>query len=102
MEESVFLKRIKKIEILCLQETQCGISETNSLSVEGYRLFPFERKKSGNNRYFGGSLLLVKREIREGIKIVDSVNGDILWIKLQKKFSDLKRISSFALLTPPH
>ena len=54
LEETVFLQKIKKLEILCLQETQCGISETNSLSVEGYRLIPFQRKKSGNNRYFGG------------------------------------------------
>ena len=90
LEETVFLEKIKKIEILCLQETQCGISETTSLSLEGYRLIPFERNKSGNNRYFGGPLLLIKRGIRKGIKILDSVNGDIIWIKLQKDFFGLE------------
>ena len=70
---------------------QCGISETNSLSLEGYRLIPFQRKKSGNNRYFGGSLLLIKNEIRSGIKIIDSLGGDIIWIKIQKEFFGLEK-----------
>ena len=90
LEETVFLEKIKKIEILCLQETQCGISETTSLSLEGYRLIPFERNKSGDSRYFGGPLLLMKSGIRKGIKILDSVNGDIICIKLQKDFFGLE------------
>ena len=97
LEESTFLKRISSFEIFCLQETQCGISETNSLSIEGYRLIPFQRKKSGNNRYFGGSLLLIKNEIRSGIKIIDSLGG----LKSRKSFLDLKRIFTPVLSMPP-
>ena len=48
---------------------QGGISETHSLSLEGYRLITFERYKGGDTRSFGGSPLLIKSEIRDGINV---------------------------------
>ena len=91
LNDPEFRKRLRSFEILCLQETQCGPNETASLSVEGYKLFPFHRKISGNNRHFGGSLLIIKSEIRPGIKIVNTFDGDKIWIMLLKEYFNLEK-----------
>ena len=95
-------KIIKQFEILCLQEIQCGPSEAERLSLTGYQLIPFHRKKSSNNRYFGGSLLIIKNEIRNSIKIIESHNADIIWVKLLKKHFGFERdvFICFAYVTP--
>ena len=59
--DPVMLERIKSFDILALQETQCGPSETKGLSVHGFCLLPFHRKISLNNRYFGGMIILIKK-----------------------------------------
>ena len=86
LSDPEFLKRLNNFDILCLQETQCGPKDTQSLSVQGYSLIPFHRKKSGNSRYYGGSLLLIKTGLRKGIKVLESTNGDSIWLKLKKYF----------------
>ena len=91
LDDSEFLKRLKQFEILCLQEIHCGQSDTQSLSVKGYKLFPFHRQISNNNRYYGGSLLFVKDEIRDGVKIIQTLGGDKIWIRLKKEFFNLER-----------
>ena len=60
LDEPEFMKRLKKFDIFCLQEILCGPQDTKSLSVPGYRILPFHRKVSTNNRYYGGSLLCKK------------------------------------------
>ena len=60
LEDFEVQKRIKKFDIFCLQETQCGANEIKS-SMSDFRIYPFQRKISANNRYFGGSLLLIKK-----------------------------------------
>ena len=82
-----FIKRLRSFEILCLQETQCGPKDTESLAIEGYHLFPFHRKMSRNGRFFGGSLLIVKNNMRSGVKIINNQ----IWIKLTKSFFNLKK-----------
>ena len=86
LHDPEFEKRLKSFEILCLQETQCGPKETEALAIKGYHIIPFHRKISDNKRYFGGTLLVVKEEIREGIKIIENFEGDKTWIKLKKDF----------------
>ena len=103
IEDPGFKKRLKLFEILCLRETQCGPSDTKSLYLQGYRLFPYHRKISGNNRYYGGTLIIVKCEIRSGIKIIGNLHGDKIWIKLKKYFFHFER-DIFVCFTyaPPH
>ena len=91
LEDDEFIKRLKCYDILCLQEIQCGQKDTQSLSVEGYHLHPFHRKISKNNRHFGGSLILIKKTIKKGISFVKDYKGDIIWIKLDKKFFGFKK-----------
>ena len=54
LDDPELRKRIKMFDIFCLQETQCGVNETELLKVPGYRLYPFQRKISKNNRYIFG------------------------------------------------
>ena len=86
LQDPEFIKRLDDFDILCLQETQSGPQDTKSLSVQGYSLIPFHRKKSNNSRYFGGSLILIKSCLRKGVKVIESLNGDSIWLKLQKTF----------------
>ena len=61
-------------------------TNTQILSVPGYCIISFHRKVSENSRYFGGSMLLIKKGIRKGIKVFDSLDGDKIWIRLKKDF----------------
>ena len=84
LEDPEFIKRVRNFDILCLQETQCGLKDTQSLSLQGYRLIPFQRNVSNNSRYYGGSLILIKMGLRKGVKVMESRNGDTIWLKLKK------------------
>ena len=91
LEDPAFLKRLNNFDILCLQEIQCGPKDTQSLSLQGYSLIPFHRKESGNSRYYGVSLFLIKSGLRKGVKVVESINGDSIWLKLKKEFFHFER-----------
>ena len=80
------IERVSSFDILALQEIQCGPSETQGLSVHGFCMLPFHRKMSANKRYFGGMMILIRKSLRKGIKIVDNFNSDKVWIKLDKMF----------------
>ena len=90
LDDQEILKRIQTFEIFCIQETQCGINEAKSIKVPGYCLYPYQRKISKNNRHFGGSLILIRNELRAGVKIIESKIADIIWIKLLKSFFNLE------------
>ena len=86
------IARISSFDILALQGIQCGPSETQGLSVHGFCMLPFHRKMSMNKRYFGGLMILIRKSLRKGIKIIDNLKQNYLnffWIKLDKKFFNL-------------
>ena len=85
LDDTEFLRRLNQFEILFLQEIHCGKTDTQSLSVKCNKLYPFHRMISINNRRYGGTLLIIKNEIREGVKIMQSFGGDKVWIKLKKR-----------------
>ena len=91
LEDQAFLERLGKFDILCLQEIQCGPKDTQSLSVQGYRLVPYHRKQSDNSRFFGGTLIMIKSGIRKGVKVMEHRNGDSIWLKLKKHFFGLEK-----------
>ena len=89
LREPEFLNILKAHDILCVQETHCGPKDIPSHHLKNYNSIPHCRGKSGNNRYFGGMLLLIKKNIRKGVKISNSDNPDILGITLKKEFFNL-------------
>ena len=101
-EDPAFQSRVRQFDILCLQETHCGPKHAQSICIEGYKHYLFHRTQSNNNRYIVGSLLIVKNEIKNGFRIIKSVDGDKVWLKLDKKnFNVSKDIFICFTYVPP-
>ena len=67
LEDPCFLKTLSRFDILCLQETHIS-QEENVKIPKGFRPIPHCRRISGNSRYFGGLLILIRKSIYPGIK----------------------------------
>ena len=63
LREPEFLNTLKAHDILCVQETHCGPNDIPSQHIKNYNSIPHCRVRSGNNRYFGGMILLIKKNI---------------------------------------
>ena len=101
LKDDEFIKRLQCYDILCLQEIKCGQKDTQGLTVDGYHLYPFHRKISKNNRYFGGSLIFIKNSIKKGVSFVKNFKGDITWVKLDKTFFGLRKNLSICFAYAP-
>ena len=88
--EPEFISTLEAHDILCIQETHCGKNDIPSSHIKNYFPIPHCRGKSANNRYFGGMLLLIKKNIRQGVKISSTEDPDILGITLKKDFFNLQ------------
>ena len=66
----------------------------------GYKAFPYHQNIS--KRLFGGILLFVKKNLRNGVKILENDKKDKLWIKLKKDFFGLEKdiFICFAYIPP--
>ena len=85
LNDESFINTLKKCDILCLQETHLAQGD-NIPSLENFNSVPHCREKSGNNRYFGGFLLLIRKSIAKGIKINKNKDVDVLEVTLLKHF----------------
>ena len=102
LEDTNFLGVLKAHDILCLQETHCGQNDLMSSHLKTYNSIPHCRKMSSNNRYFGGMMLLIRRTVRKGVKIIPSDNPDILGILLLKDFFGLPEdLNVWFVYAPP-
>ena len=90
LDEEIVLNRIKQFDILALQETWCSPKEANSIMIDGFKIIHLHRRKSNNNRYYGGMSILIKNNIRPGITFLTS-EADRVWIKLDHKFFGIER-----------
>ena len=91
LDDPEVLNRISEFDVFCFQEIQCSDKDVAPLTIPNFRKFPFTRKVSSNNRFYGGSLLLIKSNLKEGIKIVENNNPEKIWIKFEKKFFNLDK-----------
>ena len=66
--DDIFLKSISTHDIVLLAETHLGYCD--NVNISGFHYFPVCRPVSRNNRYFGGSAILSKAEIKKGVKII--------------------------------
>ena len=88
IETKPFLETLKIFDILCLQETHIGNNEVLQ-ELDDFHCIPHCRKISANNRYFGGFLVLIRKSIRKGVKILKGEDQDMIEIFLLKKFFGL-------------
>ena len=80
-EQKAFFERIKKHDIMCFSEVQCGTE--NIPRLEGYRCLQLCRGINEiNNCYYGGLCVFYKTYLRKGISFLPNVNTDFIWIKL--------------------
>ena len=90
LDEDKFKSDIRKFDVLCLQETHCHQKEKFSIPDEYFSTPHCRNITSQNSRYFGGMLLLIKKQYRKGIKINKNLDVDALEITLLHNFFDMK------------
>ena len=84
-----FINEIKEKDIICLMEIHCSLE--NSLMLEGFRSVHLIRPKSkGTNKRSGGISVFVKTQLRTGVKFLENLNNNYIWLKLCKSFFGLK------------
>ena len=77
LNDDIFLKSMNAFDILCLQETH--VSNTENLDApENFVAIPHCRNVSGNGRYFGGMLLLIRKSLRKGVMTRFEMPGTML------------------------
>ena len=86
METKTFQDTLKNFDILCSEETHITHC----------------RKKSENNRYFGFFLILIRKSIKKGVKLLKTNDKDIFELILLKQYfglaTDIKLIFMYASL----
>ena len=86
--DPLFLKEISNFDIACLSELKCNMANIN---FEGYKTHIIQRRGACKGRFFGGIAILVKQNIRRGIKFMTSTSSEYQWFKLDRTFFGLKR-----------
>jgi hypothetical protein len=89
MNDDLFINEVKNHDIIALVETQTGPDD--HIILEGfYPAIKADRPKpKGAPRHFGGIAVLVKQELRKGIKFLEHRTQDYIWLKLCKEFFHL-------------
>ena len=83
--DPVFINNICNKDIVCLLETHCPLQESISLpNFTNVHLVRPRNKKT--NKISGGLSVLVKSDIKEGIKFLEHSNDNYIWLKLSKQF----------------
>ena len=89
-----FYKSVTDSVITCLQETHCSFND--NIEIDGYHVFNHVRPKStGAKKHSGGMCIIVKKDVKYGIKFVDASHPDIVWFKVCKDVLQLILICMF-------
>lgn len=84
-----FLQQLTSYDIVFLSETHTGL-ETRII-LDDYQHIPICRPVSGNNRYYGGLAVLIRKSILCGIKVLKNTSTEYQWIKLMRNCFNLKK-----------
>ncbi|CAG2204319.1 unnamed protein product [Mytilus edulis] len=87
-----YITNLEKIlsywEIVKPKETHCSFED--SLSLPGFKSVNLIRPKSKRtNKRSGGLSILVKNEIKSGVKFLEHSNNDYIWLKLSSSLFNL-------------
>jgi exonuclease III len=83
LKDPSFLQELKKHHVIALIETHC--TTDTSITIPGYYTHQVCRPKS-NSKAHGGIAILVRSELRAGIKFYHATTNDIIWVCLKKEF----------------
>ena len=80
-----FTQVIQSYDFITLVET--WLPTKSRINIEGFYSFSKSRKKNRRaRRYSGGISILVKQNLKRGVKIIDGKCEGVLWVKLCKDF----------------
>jgi exonuclease III len=80
---------IKKADIFGLVETHCGEEDLESEDFEldnYFKVCNSRPKNRKNNRYYGGIVAFIKKNIKPGVKPLPITSSELLWLKLSHSF----------------
>ncbi len=87
-EDPIFHEYIKKHDIVGILETKVG--KDDKINIDGYKTFQISRKKSKNNRFFGGICVAIKEHIADGVTVLTPKGGsEFVWVKLDRYFFNI-------------
>ena len=80
-----FIKEVCNKDIICLLETHSSLQD--SLNIPNFKSVHLNRPKNKKtNKISGGISVLVRSEIRQGIKFLEHSCNDYIWLQLCSKF----------------
>lgn len=84
-----FIAEFSNDDIVFLTETHLGYDA--GVTFKKFHYFPFCRNISKNNRYFGGIGILIRKNIRKGVKFLNNGTSEYQWLKLCKEFFNFEK-----------
>ena len=97
-QDESFTEIINAYDCTILLETWLN----HNVSISGYYTFCLNAEKSSYGRSKGGIAIVLKNNLRKGIKILEKVNSHMLWIKFGKDFLNInKDLYLCAIYIPP-
>ena len=94
-----FLKTISNVHLLSLVETWSG-GDNPDISIPGFSLISNSSRKKHKKarRFSGGISIYVKNGLSKGISKLPYSNSDIVWIRLDKNFFNLKKTTFLGVI----
>ena len=89
LNDPSFKKELSSYDIIFLSETHTGFD--THIDIEGFQHVQICRPISSNSRYYGGLALLIRKTLRNGIKILKNSSSEFQWIKLLKDYFSLDK-----------
>ena len=86
-KEDMFIRELENFDVIGLVETHVVEGQSRISSINGYETKYFNRAKHRKaTQGSGGIAILLKPELKKGLKFFPSKNNDYVWAKLDKNF----------------
>ena len=87
--DNEFTGSIKRCDIIGLAEVKCDINECTSFN--DFVVHFINRNSANRKQFYGGLGILIKRNIRKGVKYLPNTCSEYQWLILDKTFFGLDR-----------
>ena len=100
-KDDMFIRSIHKSDIIGLAEVKCYMSKSN---FEDSIVHTVERKSSKGKQTYGGLGILIRKNLRKGVKYLPLACSEYQWLMLDKNYFGFDRdlYLCFAYIPPQH
>jgi exonuclease III len=90
-DDPEFIAEIFNHDIVCLSETHSG--PDYSINIPGYCTVDSKSRPQckKNNRFYGGMILIVKKELKGGVQVISNKSKESILVRLDKTFFKMQR-----------